>query len=66
MGAASIEHVVATTRESGVDASLPRAVLEVFQRGMAAGHAGDSFTSLIRVFKQGKARPDRVAAAGSV
>ncbi|MFF7250856.1 NAD(P)-dependent oxidoreductase [Embleya sp. NPDC008237] len=46
MAVASVEHVVHTTRESGVDAALPSAVLEVFRRGVRTGHGKDSFTRL--------------------
>ncbi|MGW1074663.1 NAD(P)-dependent oxidoreductase [Streptomyces sp. NPDC002537] len=52
MGTASVEHVVHTTEDSGVDGSLPAAVLEIFRRGLAQGHAGDSFTSLIETFRK--------------
>ncbi|MCG5215825.1 imine reductase family protein [Streptosporangium soli] len=52
MGAASLEHVLHTARTSGVDGSLPAAVLDVFRRGIAAGHGKDSLTSLIQVLKQ--------------
>ncbi|MFI1970880.1 6-phosphogluconate dehydrogenase [Streptomyces cinnamoneus] len=52
MGVASVDHVLHTTKDSGVDTSLPAAVRDVFRRGLAAGHAGDSFTSLIEVFKK--------------
>ncbi|MET9297358.1 NAD(P)-binding domain-containing protein [Streptomyces sp. NPDC003077] len=52
MGAASVEHIVHTTEAAGVDTALPAAVLEVFRRGMAQGHSGDSFTSLVEVFKK--------------
>jgi 3-hydroxyisobutyrate dehydrogenase-like beta-hydroxyacid dehydrogenase len=49
MGVASVEHVLHTAEESGVDPGLPAAVLDVFRRGVTAGHGGDSFTSLIDV-----------------
>ncbi|WP_184574009.1 NAD(P)-dependent oxidoreductase [Streptomyces zagrosensis] len=52
MGVASIDHVVHTATDAGVDATLPAAVLEVFRRGIAAGHADDSFTSLIEVLRK--------------
>ncbi|MDT0453981.1 NAD(P)-dependent oxidoreductase [Streptomyces hesseae] len=52
MGVASVEHIVHTAENAGIDPSLPAAVLDVFKRGMTAGHAGDSFTSLIEVFKK--------------
>jgi 3-hydroxyisobutyrate dehydrogenase-like beta-hydroxyacid dehydrogenase len=50
MGVASIEHVVHTTRDSGIDPALPETVLEIFRRGEAAGHGDHSFTSLINTF----------------
>ncbi|TDC41465.1 NAD(P)-dependent oxidoreductase [Actinomadura sp. KC345] len=52
MGVASVEHVLHTARASGVDGSLPAAVLKVFRDGVAAGHGQDSLTSLIGVLKQ--------------
>jgi 3-hydroxyisobutyrate dehydrogenase-like beta-hydroxyacid dehydrogenase len=52
MGVASVDHVLQTARAAGVDTSLPTAVLEIFQRGTAAGHAEDSATSLIEVLKK--------------
>ncbi|MGN9844394.1 NAD(P)-dependent oxidoreductase [Nonomuraea sp. H19] len=52
MGVASMEHVVHTARASGVDASLPAAILEIFRRGLAAGHGQDSLTSLVDVLKR--------------
>ncbi|MBD2868863.1 NAD(P)-dependent oxidoreductase [Paenibacillus arenilitoris] len=56
MGLASIKHVVHTSKEAGVDASLPAAVLDVFKRGIASGHADDSFTILIEILKMSGAR----------
>ncbi|MFI7704192.1 NAD(P)-dependent oxidoreductase [Nonomuraea sp. NPDC049480] len=52
MGVASLEHVVHTARASGVDGSLPAAVLEIFRRGVAAGHGRDSLTSLVDVLRR--------------
>ncbi|RKS04655.1 3-hydroxyisobutyrate dehydrogenase-like beta-hydroxyacid dehydrogenase [Nocardiopsis sp. Huas11] len=52
MGAASVDHVLRTTQDAGVDGLLPAAVLEVFRRGMAAGRQEDSFTSLLDVFRR--------------
>jgi len=52
MGVASVDHIVHTSKDAGIDASLPAAVLEVFKRGMANGQAVNSFTSLIEVFKE--------------
>ncbi|WP_404825711.1 imine reductase family protein [Plantactinospora soyae] len=39
-------------RDAGIDTSLPAAVLAICERGMAQGHADDSFTSLIEVFRK--------------
>ncbi|MBY0158519.1 NAD(P)-dependent oxidoreductase [Paenibacillus lautus] len=55
MGAASVEHIVHTTHDAGVDASLPEAVLQIFKRGMANGREGESFTSLIETFRKSAA-----------
>ncbi|SEH03207.1 3-hydroxyisobutyrate dehydrogenase [Nonomuraea solani] len=55
MGVASLEHVVHTARASGVDPALPAAVLDVFRRGVAAGHGQDSLTSLVGVLKDQRA-----------
>ncbi|MGR6923877.1 NAD(P)-dependent oxidoreductase [[Actinomadura] parvosata] len=52
MGVASMEHVLRTTQAAKVDDSLPSAVLELFRRGVAAGHGGQSLTSLIGVLKR--------------
>lgn len=52
MGVVSVDHVVRTSEDVGVDASLVAAVLAVFERGIAAGHAEDSFTSLIETFRK--------------
>ncbi|UBU14542.1 NAD(P)-dependent oxidoreductase [Nonomuraea gerenzanensis] len=53
MGVASLEHVLRTTQSAGVDDTLPAAVLELFRRGVTAGHGQDSLTSLIGVMKSG-------------
>ncbi|SDJ79289.1 3-hydroxyisobutyrate dehydrogenase [Streptomyces indicus] len=55
MGVASVEHVVDTARDSGVDAALPEALLSVFRRGMDAGLADRSVTSLVEVFRGSEA-----------
>ncbi|WP_188194113.1 NAD(P)-dependent oxidoreductase [Nonomuraea sp. SYSU D8015] len=52
MGVASLEHVVHTARASGVDDSLPAALLELFRKGAAAGHGQDSLTSLVDVLRR--------------
>lgn len=56
MCAAGVDHIVHTTRDSGIDAALPSAVRDVFRQGLAAGRPGDSFTSLIEVLKRGNSR----------
>lgn len=49
MGMASTEHVLHTNAEAGVDTALPAAVAGLFRRGMDAGHAADSFSSLVEL-----------------
>lgn len=49
MGLASMEHVVATHTDAGVDAALPSAVVDLFRRGMEAGHGADSFSSVVEL-----------------
>lgn len=51
MGLASMEHVVDTHTDSGVDAALPSAVADLFRRGMEAGHAADSFSSVVELLR---------------
>ncbi|MFI6207491.1 NAD(P)-dependent oxidoreductase [Streptomyces sp. NPDC051041] len=55
MGMASVEHVLHTNADSGVDTVLPAAVAELFRRGMDAGHATDSFSSLVELMKKAEA-----------
>ncbi|MGI5346660.1 NAD(P)-dependent oxidoreductase [Streptomyces sp. CA-250714] len=55
MAVASLDHVVHTTRDSGVDPTLPAAVLETFRRGAAEGYEEDSLTRLFEVFGRGAA-----------
>ncbi|OKJ99843.1 6-phosphogluconate dehydrogenase [Streptomyces sp. CB03234] len=52
MGAASIEHVLHTATDAGVDGALPAAVLDIFRRGLAAGHGADSASSLVEILKR--------------
>ncbi|MGW4346746.1 NAD(P)-dependent oxidoreductase [Streptomyces sp. NPDC004690] len=49
MGTASVEHVLHTHADSGVDTRLPAAVVDLFRHGMTAGHAADSFSSLVEL-----------------
>jgi 3-hydroxyisobutyrate dehydrogenase-like beta-hydroxyacid dehydrogenase len=52
---ASVEHVLQTNADSGVDTALPAAVVDLFRRGVEAGHGADSFPSLVEVLaKPGK------------
>ncbi|MGP3633579.1 NAD(P)-dependent oxidoreductase [Streptomyces sp. 24-1644] len=55
MGVASVDHIVHTAKDSGVDTALPAAVLKHFERGMAAGRGDDSFTSLFEVIRNSAA-----------
>ncbi|MFC7640228.1 hypothetical protein [Streptosporangium lutulentum] len=52
MGMASVEHVLHTNADAGVDTALPAVVVDLFRRGMDAGHAADSFSSLVEVMKK--------------
>ncbi|MEV5886234.1 NAD(P)-binding domain-containing protein [Streptomyces sp. NPDC052020] len=52
MGMASVEHVLHTNADAGVDTTLPAAVVELFRRGMDAGHAADSFSTLVELMKK--------------
>jgi 3-hydroxyisobutyrate dehydrogenase-like beta-hydroxyacid dehydrogenase len=52
MAEASVDHIVHTASDSGIDTSLPAAVLDHVRRGMTAGHGADSFSSLIEVIKK--------------
>ncbi|MFD5158741.1 NAD(P)-dependent oxidoreductase [Streptomyces hawaiiensis] len=54
MGMASVEHVLHTNADAGVDTALPAAVDALFRRGMDAGHAADSFSSLVELMKAAK------------
>ncbi|WP_043615602.1 NAD(P)-dependent oxidoreductase [Nonomuraea candida] len=54
MGMASVEHVLHTNADAGVDTALPAAVADLFRRGMEAGHATDSFSSLVELLKKPK------------
>lgn len=38
-----------TNADAGVDTALPAAVVDLFRRGMEAGHATDSFSALVEV-----------------
>ncbi len=51
MSVATVEHMVRTTQDAGIDATLPTAFLDVLRRGIADGYANESFTSVIKLFK---------------
>lgn len=52
MGLASVEHVLHTNADAGIDTALPAAVVDLFRRGMDAGHAANSFSSLVDLMKK--------------
>ncbi|MEU1021491.1 NAD(P)-binding domain-containing protein [Streptomyces sp. NPDC005900] len=54
MGLASIDHVVHTARDAGVDTAFPEAVQDLFRRVVAAGHGSDSFSSAVELLKSPK------------
>ncbi|MET8662182.1 NAD(P)-dependent oxidoreductase [Streptomyces griseus] len=49
MGMASVEHVLRTNADSGVDTTLPAAVVDLFRRGVEAGRGADSFSALVEL-----------------
>jgi 3-hydroxyisobutyrate dehydrogenase-like beta-hydroxyacid dehydrogenase len=51
MGLASAEHVLHTVTDAGGDPTLPAAVAALFRRGVQAGHAADSVSSLVEVLR---------------
>ncbi|MFC8596705.1 NAD(P)-dependent oxidoreductase [Streptomyces atroolivaceus] len=55
MGMASVEHVLYTNADAGVDTTLPAAVAALFRCGMDAGHGGDSVSSLVELMRMAKA-----------
>ncbi|MFI9753803.1 NAD(P)-dependent oxidoreductase [Streptomyces collinus] len=55
MAVASLDHVVHTARDSGVDPALPAAVLRTFRRAAAESGEEDSLTRLFEVFRRGAA-----------
>ncbi|MFJ6995484.1 NAD(P)-dependent oxidoreductase [Streptomyces sp. NPDC003090] len=55
MGTASVEHVLHTNADAGVDTTLPAALVELFRRGLDAGHAADSCSALVELMKKAAA-----------
>jgi 3-hydroxyisobutyrate dehydrogenase-like beta-hydroxyacid dehydrogenase len=55
MGMASVEHILHTNADAGVDTALPAAVVDLFRRGMDTGHAADSFSSLVKLMTKAEA-----------
>ncbi|MFK4065318.1 NAD(P)-dependent oxidoreductase [Streptomyces sp. NPDC029674] len=49
MGLASMEHVVHTAADAGVDTAFPDAVHDVFRRVVEAGHGADSFSRAVEL-----------------
>ncbi|MFE0099348.1 NAD(P)-dependent oxidoreductase [Streptomyces sp. NPDC059009] len=49
MGLASMEHVVHTTADAGVDTAFTEAVRSLFQRLVDAGHGADSFSRAVEL-----------------
>ncbi|MTE21450.1 NAD(P)-dependent oxidoreductase [Streptomyces sp. TRM43335] len=52
MGLASVEHVMHTIGDAGVDTSFQAAVVDLFRRAMDAGHAADSFSSIVELLRK--------------
>jgi 3-hydroxyisobutyrate dehydrogenase-like beta-hydroxyacid dehydrogenase len=53
MGLASMDHVVHTATDAGVDAAFPEAVRDVFRRVVEAGHGADSFSRAVELMRKG-------------
>ncbi|WP_306332272.1 NAD(P)-dependent oxidoreductase [Streptomyces sp. KL118A] len=51
MGLASMEHVVHTAADAGVDTAFPEAVHDIFRRVVAAGHGADSFSRAVELMR---------------
>lgn len=51
MMGATAAHVVGASEAAGIDTALPRAVLSLYDRAIAAGHGKDSFTALVNVLR---------------
>ncbi|MGW6855459.1 NAD(P)-dependent oxidoreductase [Streptomyces xanthophaeus] len=55
MCAASVEHVLHTAADSGVDTAILAAHAGLYRRGVAAGFGADSSSRLIQLLREGKA-----------
>ncbi|MGI5132009.1 NAD(P)-dependent oxidoreductase [Pseudonocardia sp. CA-107938] len=51
MMGATADHIVAASREAGIDAALPLAVKSLYDRTVAAGRGKDSWTATIEVMR---------------
>ncbi|WP_214404059.1 NAD(P)-dependent oxidoreductase [Pseudonocardia lacus] len=51
MMGATAEHILESSRTSGVDSALPEAVASLYRRAVAAGHGRDSWTALAEVVR---------------
>lgn len=51
MMGATADHILAASRDAGIDTALPAAVKEHYDRAIAAGHGRDSWSSLIDVIR---------------
>ncbi|MEU3707457.1 NAD(P)-binding domain-containing protein [Streptomyces anulatus] len=60
MGLASADHVLRTNADAGVDTTLPAAVVDLFRRGVEAGHGADSCSALVELL----AKPAKQLFAG--
>ncbi len=51
MGLASMEHVVHTTADAGVDTAFPEAVHDIFRRLAESGHGADSYSRAVELMR---------------
>ena len=53
MMGATAAHILGASEDAGVDTELPRAVLSHYERALAAGYGGDSWSAIFEVVKAG-------------
>ncbi|GLZ81555.1 6-phosphogluconate dehydrogenase [Actinorhabdospora filicis] len=53
MMSATTDHIVAASRDAGIELELPKAVQSHYRRAIEAGHGRDSWTSLYEVIRRG-------------
>lgn len=52
MERASLEHIVATSHETGLDSRLPELMHDLADRAVARGHGDDSWSRVVEILRQ--------------